>query len=153
MDEEENKKAIKRAMSLLEKRDYTRTGLQKKLKSVGFSDESADIAIQYVESYGYIDDLRLCTNYIDYHKAQKSRQRMRIDLLKKGAAEETIERAFSDCGTPDEGEQIRKLLEKKHFTDAVGDEKEKNKIFQFLLRRGYRTGDILREMGDFDIHS
>ena len=51
-------------MSLLKDRDYTRKKLFEKLKANGYPDECIEKAVQYVSSYGYIDDKRYAVNYI-----------------------------------------------------------------------------------------
>ena len=53
---EEMKKARRKAMSLLEHMDRTEKGLSERLRQAGFSAEAAEDAMNYVRSYGYIDD-------------------------------------------------------------------------------------------------
>ena len=139
-------RAKKRAMHLLEKRDYTSFGLRRKLESGDYPESCVDDAMEYVSSYGYIDDLRYSMNYIDYHRESKSQNSIKLDLIKKGVDKSTIERAFSETDPPTEEDQIRGWLEKKHFEDFKDDQKEKYRIYQFLLRKGYKSEDILRAM-------
>ena len=139
-------RAKKRAMHLLEKRDYTSDGLRKKLESGDYPKTCVESAIEYVSSYGYLDDLRYSLNYIEYHRESKSQNSIRLDLIKRGVDKDTIEKAFAESEPPTEDEQILRLLEKKHFEDVRGDQKEKYRIYQFLLRKGYRSEDVLRLM-------
>ena len=62
-----NKRSKIRAMSLLKDRDYTRKKLFEKLKANGYPDECIEKAVQYVSSYGYIDDKRYAVNYTISH--------------------------------------------------------------------------------------
>ena len=120
--------------------------LRRKLESGDYPESCVDDAMEYVSSYGYIDDLRYSMNYIDYHRESKSQNSIKLDLIKKGVDKSTIERAFSETDPPTEEDQIRGWLDKKHFEDFKDDQKEKYRIYQFLLRKGYKSEDILRAM-------
>ena len=50
------KRAKKRAMNLLQKRDYTEYKLREKLKEGFYTDEIIDDTIEYLKSYRYLDD-------------------------------------------------------------------------------------------------
>ncbi len=151
LDEVIGVRATKRALHLLEKMDRTRKQLYEKLKQNGYPEECIESAISYAESYHYIDDLRYAENYIRYHQKDKSRQRLRMDLQRKGVSKADIEAALEKEYENRELEQIRLLLVKKKFSPSSADQKEKNRICQFLLRRGFRGSDIshvMREFGD-----
>lgn len=78
-----NKRSKIRAMSLLKDRDYTRKKLFEKLKANGYPDECIEKAVQYVSSYGYIDDKRYAVNYIISHMTSKSRRVIEQSLMLK----------------------------------------------------------------------
>ena len=59
------KRAIKRAMHLLEKQDRTERQLYDKLKQNGYPESCIESAIAYVKSYHYIDDVRYARSYIE----------------------------------------------------------------------------------------
>ena len=50
----------------------------------------------------------------------------------------------------DEHSQIRKLLEKKHYEGQGKDTVEFRKTYHYLLRRGFKSSDILKEMSRFE---
>lgn len=52
--------------------------LQERLYRVGFSEEAAKYAIEYVEGFGYLDDARYAANYISLHKAKRSKRSFNI---------------------------------------------------------------------------
>ena len=56
-----------------------------------------------------------------------------------------IEQALLEEGNEDETDAIQRLLEKKGYTPEMPRE-QANKIYQFLLRRGYKSSDILYVM-------
>ena len=139
------KRATKRAMHLLEKQDRTEYQLREKLRQNEYPKEAVEQAIAYVKSYHYIDDLRYACSYVRYQKEKKSKRRLQQDLQKKGVAKEFIEQALLEEGNEDETDAIQRLLEKKGYTPEMPRE-QANKIYQFLLRRGYKSSDILYVM-------
>lgn len=139
------KRATKRAMHLLEKQDRTEYQLREKLRQNEYPKEAVEQAITYVKSYHYIDDLRYACSYVRYQKEKKSNRRLQQDLQKKGVAKEFIEQALLEEGNEDETDAIQRLLEKKGYTPEMPRE-QANKIYQFLLRRGYKSSDILYVM-------
>lgn len=141
------KRATKRAMHLLEKQDRTEYQLREKLRQNEYPKEAVEQAIAYVKSYHYIDDLRYACSYVRYQKEKKSNRRLQQDLQKKGVAKEFIEQALLEEGNEDETDAIQRLLEKKGYTPEMPRE-QANKIYQFLLRRGYKSSDILYVMAD-----
>ena len=139
------KRATKRAMHLLEKQDRTEYQLREKLRQKEYPKEAVEQSIAYVKSYQYIDDLRYACSYVRYQKEKKSNRRLQQDLQKKGVAKEFIEQALLEEGNEDETDAIQRLLEKKGYTPEMPRE-QANKIYQFLLRRGYKSSDILYVM-------
>ncbi|MCI8327106.1 MAG: regulatory protein RecX [Lachnospiraceae bacterium] len=139
------KRAKKRAMHLLERQDRTEYQLQEKLRQNGYPAEVIEEALAYVKTYHYIDDLRYACNYVRAGKEKKSRQRLCQDLMKKGVKRQIIEQALDEEGNEDETAAICDLLEKKGYRKDLP-KNEIHKIYQFLLRRGYQSSDILRAM-------
>lgn len=143
-------RAKKRAMFLLEQMDRTEHQLRDKLMQNGYPAVCVDLAIDYVKKYHYIDDLRYATNYISYQQKRKSRQKLKIDLLTKGIDKNVIEQALDEAFDSDEQIKIRQLLEKKHYDPKECDRKEKQKTYQYLMRRGFKGSDILHVMKVWD---
>jgi regulatory protein len=139
-------RAKKRAMHLLERMDRTEKQLHEKLCQNGYPEECIEAAISYVKKFHYIDDLRYASNYIHCYQDKRSRQRLQQDLMRKGVAKNVIEDAMEEAFAADEREQIRSLLEKKHFDYNTKDRKEMQRSYQFLMRRGFKSSDILAVM-------
>ncbi len=144
------KRVKKRALFLLEKMDRTKYSLQKKLLENGYPEELVELALEYVEQFHYIDDERYANNYVRYHCQGKSRGRLKMDLIKKGVPKDFIEQAIENCYEASEEEQIRKLLEKKKYNPDKDDPKEKQRIYAFLMRRGFQSGDVLRILKNYE---
>lgn len=150
MDEIIGLRAKKRAMHLLERMDRTEKQLYDKLLQSGYPQECIDNAILYVKKYHYIDDRRYASNYIRCYQDRKSRLRMQQDLLRKGVSRALIEEVLEEEFQADERIQIRSLLEKRGFDATECDEKERQRCYQFLMRRGFKSSDILKVMRDPD---
>lgn len=136
----------KRAMHLLEQQNRTEHQLYEKLKRSGYPAECIDDAIAYVKKYGYIDDLRYAKSFVRYHQQKKSRQRLKTDLMAKGINKEFIELALLEEFQSDEQEKIRLLLEKRRYHCDNTDRKEMQRIYQYLMRRGFQSSDVIKAM-------
>ena len=143
------KRAKLRAMNLLQKRTYTEKQLRDKLREGFYPEEILEEAISYVKSFHYVDDEQYALDYLNYNVGRKSLRQIEMDLYQKGISQEIYTKALSlweaDGGKQDEQEIIRELLEKKHYqTDC--DLKTKQKVYGFLLRKGYSSDAITRAM-------
>lgn len=136
----------KRALFLLERMDRTEHQLYEKLRQSGYPEVCVEAAVNYVKQFRYIDDLRYAKTYIRYQQQKKSRQRLMIDLMKKGVARDLIEQALAEEFASDERKMIQELLEKRHYDASTADRKEQQRMYQYLARRGFRSGDILSVM-------
>lgn len=137
------KRAIKRAMHLLEKMDRTEYKLREKLKENGYPDECIDIAIDYVTSYHYLDDYRYAETFIRIYQEKYSKQQLKQKLFQRGVSREIIAETLNSYYEMDEKNQIKKLMEKRRYSPTEASEKEQQKMYQFLLRRGFKNSDIL----------
>ena len=140
------KRAAKRTMHLLEQMDRSEKKLREKLAVGEYPQCAIDYAIDYVKKYHYIDDLRLAQNYVSYHKQSLSRRQIYVKLIQKGVEPENIENALDKEYDADEIEHIYNLLEKKKYDKENCDDKEFRRIYQFLLRRGFKSSQILNAM-------
>lgn len=107
------KRAIKRAMHLLEKMDRTEQQLRKKLLEGGYPNELVEEAIAYVKSYHYIDDERYARTFIRLNQDRRSIGRMKMDLFAKGISSDTIDRAINEEYETLPETLIQKLIEKR----------------------------------------
>lgn len=144
------KRAKLRSMNLLQSREYTEKQLKDKLLQGGYPESIAQEAIDYVKSYHYIDDDRYAASYIEYHAEGKSRQRIVQDLMRKGISKECIERQWQkveELGVfVNEEKMIFEILEKKNYVDEQADMKTRQKMYAFLLRKGFSSEKIRKVM-------
>lgn len=144
------KRAKLRAMHLLEKRPYSERDMRNKLKENLYDDESIDEAIDYLKSFGYIDDHAYASQYIDTYTQSRSARRIEQDLLKKGISKDVIEEVLNikrDEGElGDEESMIRSLLIKRGFDPLNADSKTIAKNVRFLYQKGFSPETISRVM-------
>lgn len=134
------------AMHQLEKRDKTEYQLRQKMAELFYPAALIDQAIAYVKQYHYIDDLRYAVSYMSYRREQKSIRQMEQELYQKGISKDLIQEALEQIEAPDEEQQIRCWLQKKQYDPATADRKETNRIYGFLLRKGYPASSIQKAM-------
>lgn len=140
------KRAKKRALHLLEQMDRTEQQLREKLMASEYPVSCVDEAISYVKSFHYLDDERYAETFTRYKKEKMSRQQIKQKLMMKGISKDIISNVIEEEYDVDESAHIRKLLEKKHFSSGDADEREFRRVYNYLLRRGFRGSDILKEM-------
>lgn len=141
------KRARKRALYLLEHMDRTEYQLRKKLRENLYPEMIVEDAVAYVKSYHYIDDVRYAQNYIRCSQENKSCLQMKQKLLARGVSAADIASAMQETYSCGEEDLIRRLLEKKHYDPETMDRKEKYKIYQYLMRRGF-PGELVRHCMD-----
>ena len=140
------KRAKKRALHLLEQMDRTEQQLRDKLAVSEYPVRCIDDAIEYVKSFHYLDDERYAETFTRYKKEKMSRQQIKQKLMQKGVNRDIISNAIEEEYDVDETVHIRSLLAKKHYSNQNADEGEFRRVYNYLLRRGFRSSDILKEM-------
>ena len=112
VDEILTKRAKLRAMHLLQKMDRTKWELERKLQESGYPQVVVKRALEYVESFHYIDDKRYAAMYIQSQKTKKGKARIKMELMRKGISAELIAEVFSETENEiDTREAIRSLIE------------------------------------------
>ena len=140
------RRARHRALHILERSDRTEQELRAKLER-NYRAEAVEDAISYVKQYHYLDDRRYAVNYLNSRGRVKSRRQVEQELLyKKGISKEILEEARTEAEPQDEREQIRRWMEKKQIHPETADPNELRRFYLFLMRRGFRSEDILREL-------
>ena len=140
------KRAKRRAMYILQRMERTECQLRRKLQENGYPEEIVECAMDYVKSFHYVVDYRYACTYIRYHQSEKSRLQIKMKLYERGVPSDLIEQALEDEYTGEEDRLIDRLLEKKQYDADTMDQKEKQKIYQYLMRRGFRSDAIRQRM-------
>lgn len=128
------------AADIIGKRAMSRAALERKLQEKGASEAEARYAAEWLEAIGAIDDADYAALLVR-HCAQLGYgpARIRDKLYEKGVPRELWDEALDQA--PDNGGQIDRFLEGK-LRGRMPDEKEKKRLTDALLRRGYSWGDV-----------
>ncbi|MDO5132752.1 MAG: regulatory protein RecX [Eubacteriales bacterium] len=139
---------MRKCGSLLECRDYSVRRMEEKLREAEYPESVIREAVEKLRKAGYLDDSRYAREFVRSHIRDKSRLRIRKDLLDRGIGEALIEQAFLEIGAQEDldeaqREQIRRLLRRRGFDAAAATYEEKNKTMAFLYRKGF-SAEIIR---------
>ena len=134
--------AKKRCLDVLLRADQSRKMVRDKLAKDGFPEDVIELALDYAQSFHYIDDRRFALNLIEREKDKKSRKEIRARLREKGVREEDIAAAYEECPEVDPGDTIRALARKKGFSPENADRKQRDRFYQYLIRKGFSYGEI-----------
>ncbi len=146
------KRAKLRALHLLSDMDRTENALREKLRLGLYPQEIIDAAVEYVRSFGYLNDARYAENFVRSRQGMKSRREIRAQLLQKGVPSEMIEDAFEACGEEGgEADAIRRLLEKKRFDPVCADEREIQRLYGYLARKGFSYETVRQVIQNYEV--
>ncbi len=143
VEQDLEKKAKLRAMRLLERMDRTETQLRQKLKNDQYPEDVIDAAIQYVASFGYINDGNYARRFVENRQQSKSKREIQAALIQKGVSRDIIAQALEEgYESVDESSAIQRLATKRRFDAQTATDAEKKKMQDYLLRKGFRYEDI-----------
>ncbi|MDE7211875.1 MAG: RecX family transcriptional regulator [Lachnospiraceae bacterium] len=150
--------AIKRVLNLLIAKDRSRKELLEKLAGDGYPPEVAQTAVEYAQSYHYVDDLRFAVTYLRSHEEEKSRLQLSMKLKERGIAREVVDEAFETVYEErlermgedfEEAEltALRRQVGRKVKNPATLTQKDVQKLTASLCAKGFRGADIRRVLG------
>lgn len=128
------------AADLIGKRAMSRRDLERKLREKGASEAEARYAAEWLEAIGALNDAEYAAALVR-HCAQLGYgpARVREKLYEKGIPRELWEEALEEL--PAGGGQVEDFLRSK-LRGRIPDEKEKRRLTNALLRRGFPWGEV-----------
>lgn len=131
-------------LKLITIKDRTEKEIRTKLKEKNFDENTIEEEIEFLSNYGYINDNRYAQHFtsdaINIKKWGKSR--IRTELLRRGVdrdvVDEVIEAAFSET----DDDRLYTEMEKRFKNADFSNMKERTRIFNFYLRRGFSPEEI-----------
>ena len=137
------------AAELIGRRAMSRRDLERKLREKGASEAEARYAAEWLEAIGALNDAEYAAALVR-HCAQLGYgpARVREKLYEKGVPRELWEEALEEL--PADGGQVEDFLRSK-LRGRIPDEKEKRRLTNALLRRGFPWGEVKaawRRMGE-----
>lgn len=139
---DEVRRAKLRALHLLTAMDRTEANLREKL-AASYCEEAVETAVEYVKSFGYLDDERYVKIYIESKSRTKSRKQIEQELIfNKGVSKEAVQRGFENAQMADITEVIQKYMQKKRIDPENCDYEQKQKFFAYMMRKGFQIDDL-----------
>lgn len=117
-----------------------------RLYEKGYHKDAVDYAIASVSSYGYLDDEEYAKNYVENAMRSKGGYRVRRELQLKGVSDESIAEALLEMDSDSEFDSAYELAKKYLKSKDVTDEKVKEKLFRYLVSRGYGYDSVKKVM-------
>ena len=131
---------LKAAAGLIGRRAMSRRDLEKKLREKGASADDARYAAEWLESIGALDDAQYAAALVRHYSGKGyGRRRIQEKLYEKGVPRELWEDALDEM--PENDGQIDDFLTGK-LRGRAPDEKEKRRLTNALMRRGFPWSDI-----------
>ena len=132
--------AKERALAMLDRRDYSRAELLKKLTEKGEDETEAAAAVERLAELGFVDDARYAPIIVRHYAAKGyGPQRVRQELQRRGIPRELWDEAMEQM--PEQDDTVDRLLRSKLKSES-SDRAELKKAQDFLLRKGYGWEEI-----------
>lgn len=145
--ENERSQALDKAMTHLTHSMKTEKEIRDFLKKKGYVEAVADYAVQKLKEYGFLDDDEYCRHYVSSAGKNKGARLIAYELRRRGAAEESIERALSELSGED-GAAAAVL--KKYMRGREFSKENLSKAFRHLMSKGFdydTAKDALASLG------
>ena len=137
------KRARDRALYLLQSQGRTKAEMIQKLQKDGYPDDVIREVMSFLEEYHFVDDSSYTENYIHVNKSRKIPRQIVFELQQKGVDKDTISRMLEEAPI-NEDDTVRALLKKKTGGQIPADWKERQKLADFLGRKGFSFDVIQR---------
>lgn len=141
------KRAKLRAMHLLNAMPRTEQQLREKLTQNEYPEDVIEAAVSYVKSFGYINDEAYIRNFIISRKNSKSKREIVMLLGQKGLRGELVDNIVEEMYAEEsELSTIKEIMRKKRWNPSEMEEKEKQKMLAYLMRKGFSYEEIRRAL-------
>lgn len=112
--------------------------IRRKLTEKEFPEDVTERVLLFLEKYGYADDREYCRKYIKetLRLKPKGSYAIKAELKQRGIAESLIAEALAETELDEAGDALF-WLRKKTKGVYPTEQKEKKRVYDFLLRKGY----------------
>lgn len=152
-----NLSPLEQALKLLTVRPRSKWELKQLLLDRKYTKDEIEQVISSLINWGYLDDIKFIESWCYYrkHVSPKSRCFVLRELKAKGVSSSDLESCFNDFYSEEEEldclkHLMEKKLTKKHLISSKINEKDMQKIFSALLRKGFKYNlilDIFSQLG------
>ena len=139
------------ALEILSRRDRSEAELRRRLFAKEIPEEAIDAVVARLKELRYLDDRRLA-EHLAAAAVSSGRGyglRLALDLAKRGIPRDIADETLSGIAAGhDERDLVRDLLKRKYpaFDAAIADNREKARVMNFLLRRGFSRSAVFEAM-------
>jgi len=138
--EDNSRYAFNSAAAMLAHKMRTRSELAQKLADRGISEAAVQVALDKLESYGYVDDAAYAHEFVQSAIAagRFGRRAVAYKLAEKGLPRDVVEKAMSLYTEDDERQAASKQADAllKRYAD-IGKRQLQQKVYAALMRHGF----------------
>ena len=133
------------ALKYVSARLKTEYEVKKHLKEKEYLSEAINSAINKLKEYKYIDDEHYSQVYIETNKSRMGYKKIAYNLSRHGISNIIVNEALENLG--DQQEIILTTIQ-KYMRAKVYDYKTKDKLYRFLVGRGFKHTQIMNVLGN-----
>lgn len=132
------------ALKLITFRDRTQKELYDKLIQKGYDENTVEDVIAFLKEYGYINDFKYSQHFINdcVNLKKWGKIRIRSELLKRGVKRDVFEGILEEAFLGGSDDTLLNQIQTRFKNSDLGNIKERTRIFNFFLRRGYCAEEI-----------
>lgn len=135
------------AANMIGSRALSKKELTKRLIKKGNDEADAQAAADWLEDIGAVDDAGYAAALVRHYGGKGyGTARVREELRRRGVDRELWDEALEEM--PETAEILDRLIQKKCKGD-LSDPKEKKRVSDALMRRGFSWGDVKAAMGRY----
>lgn len=143
------KRAFNKAINLISKKEMCKHDIRTKLREKGYNNCVIEDVIDKLTLLAYIDEKRYSYFYVKSYISRRSIKSLYAELQMKGINLYNIEEAiaevnnicYADCISIDKC-NINNILDTKYRNLNRNNSKELNRMYNFMLRRGFSYEDV-----------
>ena len=136
-----------RAANMIASRPLSKKELQKRLVQKGSNADDAHAAVEWLEELGAVNDEAYAATLVSHYAARGyGAARVREELHRRGVPRELWDAALEQM--PESSDKLDALIQKKTRGD-LADPKERKRVCDALLRRGFSWSEVRAAMGRY----
>ena len=131
--------------------DDTEKQIKDKLIQGMYPEDVIKRILEFLKKYDIINDKRYASMYIEYKGKTRSGRQISQDLMIKGISKDIISESFESTDYSD-ADSLKKIIDKRVKRYNLDDRKDLQKLYQYLMGKGYKYSDIKNELSEYFEH-
>lgn len=140
-----------RALYILDKTFKTEKQIKDKLIQGIYPEDVIKRILEFLKKYDIINDKRYASMYIEYKGKTRSGRQISQDLMIKGISRDIISESFESTDYSD-ADSLKKIIDKRAKRYNLDNRKDLQKLYQYLMGKGYKYSDIKNELSEYFEH-